>query len=96
MAITTKQRAQLRSIAANEETIITIGKNGVTDAVIASCEEAIAKRELVKGRVLDNSLLTAREACTILCAECNADPVQVIGTKFVIYRKNNDKAKAKR
>lgn len=94
MAITTKQRAELRSIAANEDTVLTIGKSGITEAVIRSCEEVLAKRELIKGRVLENSLLTAREACTELCEKCKAEPVQVIGTKFVLYR-NNDKKRAK-
>lgn len=96
MPITTKERAQLRSIAANEDTVLTVGKSGITEAVIASCEEVLKKRELIKGKVLDNSLLSAREACDELCRVCNADPVQVIGTKFVIYRKNNDKPKTKR
>ncbi len=94
MAITTKQRAELRSIAANEDTVLTIGKSGITEAVIQSCEEVLAKRELIKGRVLENSLLTAREACTELCEKCKAEPVQVIGTKFVLFRKN-DKKRAK-
>ena len=91
MAITTKKRAELRALAANEDTVLIIGKSGITDAVIGSCEEVLAKRELIKGKVLESSMLTAREACTELCEKCGADPVQVIGTKFVIYRKNDKK-----
>ncbi len=91
MAITTKQRAELRSAAAGIDTILTVGKSGITDAVVASAEEALEKRELIKGKVLDSSMLTAREACEELCEKCSADPVQVIGTKFVIYRRKKNK-----
>lgn len=86
--ITSKQRAQLRGIAQNEETIIQIGKGGITESVILSVNVALKSRELVKGKVLENSMLSAREACEALCEACKADPVQVIGTKFVIFRRN--------
>lgn len=94
MSITTKKRAELRALAANEDTIVTVGKNGVTEAVITSCSEAFNKREIVKGKVLENSMYTPREVCNILCEELGAEPVQVIGTKFVIY-KENDKIRTK-
>ena len=86
--ITSKQRSQLRALAAAEDTIIQIGKGGVTEAVIASVSAALKARELVKGRVLENSMLTAREACDALCEACRAEAVQVIGTRFVLYKRN--------
>ena len=73
--ITTKQRAQLRSIAATEDTILHIGKGGITENVITQCRDALAAREIVKGKVLENSMLTAREACDILAEACNAEQV---------------------
>ena len=81
MAITSKQRAQLRALAQNLEVVVHIGKEGVTPNVAASAEQALLARELIKCKVLENSLLTAREACDAL-------QVQVIGTKFVLYKKN--------
>lgn len=89
MPITSKQRAQLRALAMQEDTIIHIGKGGVTDTVITSTNEALRARELVKGRVLENSMLTAREACDALSEACGAEQVQVIGTRFVLYKRNN-------
>ena len=86
--ITSKQRAQLRSLAMQEDTIIQIGKGGITDSVIESVSAALKARELVKGKVLESSMLTAREACDALCEACKADGVQVIGTKFVLYKRN--------
>lgn len=88
--MTGKERAALRSRAAMEDTIIQIGKSGITPAVVASVDTALAARELVKGRVLDSSMLTAREACQQLSEACSAEPIQTIGTKFVLYRKKKD------
>lgn len=86
--ITTKQRAQLRGIAATEDTILHIGKGGITENVITQCRDALTARELVKGKVLENSMLTAREACDQLCEACGAEPVQVIGNKFAMFKRN--------
>ena len=86
MAITSKQRAQLRGLAAAEDTIVQVGKSGVTDAVIESVNAALAARELVKGKVLENCEYTPREVCELLAEACGAESVQVIGTKFVLYR----------
>ncbi len=93
MAITSKQRSQLRGLAAAEDTIIQVGKGGITDAVIASVSDALRARELVKGKVLENSMLTAREACDALSEACGAEQVQVIGTKFVLYKANEKEPK---
>ena len=93
MAITSKQRAQLRGIAAGEDTIIQVGKGGINDSLIQSVSDALKAREIVKGRVLENSLLTAREACDALAEACAAEQVQVIGSKFVLYKRNEKEPK---
>ena len=93
--LTSKQRAHLRSLAAGEDTIIQIGKGGITDNVTAQVKSALLARELVKGRVLENSLLTAREACDALSEACGAEQVQVIGSKFVLYKRNPKEPKIK-
>ena len=85
--LTSKQRAQLRSMAAELDTILQIGKGGITENVIAQASDALRSRELIKGRVLEASLLTAREACDALCEACRAEGVQVIGSKFVMYKR---------
>lgn len=91
MVLTSKQRAQLRSLAAAEDTIIQVGKGGINDKLISSVTSALKARELVKGKVLENSMLTAREACDALAEACRAEQVQVIGTKFVLYKRNEQK-----
>ena len=86
--LTSKQRAYLRGLAAKEETILYIGKDDITDNVIVQAKDALKARELVKGKVQENSLLSPREACDTLCRECKAEGVQVIGSKFVMYKRN--------
>ena len=88
--MTSKERARLRSLASTEDTIIQVGKGGITEAVVASVDTALIARELIKGKVLESSMLTAREACELLAEACGAEPIQAIGTKFVLYRKKPD------
>ena len=94
--LTSKQRAQLRSMASNEDTIVIIGKGGITENVVAQVNDALRSRELVKGKVLETSLLTAKEACGALSEMCGAEPVQFIGSKFVLYKENRQLDKEKR
>ena len=84
--LTSKERAELRSQANTLDTTLMVGKDGVTDAVIAEADNQLTARELVKGKVLENALLSPREVSDALCEALGADGVSVIGTKFVIYR----------
>lgn len=84
--LTSKERAELRAQANTLDTTLMVGKEGVTDAVIAEAENQLTTRELVKGKVLENAMLTPREASDAICQATGADGVSVIGTKFVIYR----------
>lgn len=90
--LTSKQRAELRSEANTLETTLMVGKGGITEAVIAEAATQLEARELVKGRVLESALLTAREACDALCEELRAEGIQCVGSKFVIYKKSEKKA----
>ena len=94
--LTGKQRAQLRALANTVETILIVGKGGVTENVLAQARDALTARELIKGRVLDASLLTAREAADILAEKCGAETVQTIGSRFVLYRRNPKKGDKQR
>ena len=93
MELTSKQRAQLRGAANALDTILHVGKEGISDNLVKQANDALEARELIKGRVLDNSMLTAREACEQLARLTRSESVQVIGTKFVLYRQHYDKSK---
>lgn len=93
MELTSKQRAQLRALANGLDTIVQIGKDGIGDAQVKQADEALTARELIKCRVLESAMLTAREACQELARRTRSEPVQVIGSRFVLYRMSHDKDK---
>ena len=93
MELTSKQRAYLRGLANPLEPIVIIGKDGIGDNLIKQANDALEARELIKCRVLENSMLTAREACDELSVLTRSEQVQVIGTKFVLYRPTHKKDK---
>ena len=91
MELTSKQRAQLRGLANSIDTILIVGKDGIGDNLVKQADDALEARELIKGRVLENSMLSPREAAEELAVKARAEVVQVIGTKFVLYRKSHRK-----
>mgnify|MGYP001200996708 CR=1 FL=1 len=96
MELTSKQRAQLRGLANNIDTILIVGKDGIGDNLVKQANDALEARELIKGRVLENSLLSPREAAQQLAPLTRSEVVQVIGTKFVLYRESHSKPREKR
>lgn len=84
--LTSKERAELRSKANTLDTVLMVGKGGVTENVIAQAETLLDARELVKGRVLETAMMSAREVSDAICEATGADGIQCVGSKFVIYR----------
>ena len=93
MELTSKQRAQLRALGNPLEPIVHIGKGDLGDNLIRQADEALEARELIKCRVLETSEYTAREAAEALSKATRAEVVQVIGTKFILYRQSHKKDK---
>lgn len=89
--ITTKERAFLRGLAQKLEPIVQIGKGGISQSVLSSIDLVLEKRELVKIRLLANSLLDTQTAMTAICNGINAQPVQQIGNVIVVYKKSSKK-----
>lgn len=96
MDLTSKQRAWLRGQANDLEVIIHIGKDGVGENLVRQADDALEARELIKGRVLENSLLSAREGAETLSRATRSEVVQVIGSRFILYRESHSKPKDKR
>ena len=88
--MTGKQRARLRAMANTIETILYIGKEGITDNTIKECYDALEARELIKGCVQQGAPVTAREALTALCEKTGAEPIQQIGRRFVMYKPSRE------
>ncbi|MCL2056817.1 MAG: YhbY family RNA-binding protein [Oscillospiraceae bacterium] len=83
-----KQRAYLRGLANPMETILQVGKSGVGGSTAAQVDQALEARELIKLRVLETCPQTAREAARLLADSTGAEIVQVVGTRFVLFRQS--------
>ena len=91
MALTSKQRAFLRSKAHALKPVVHIGAAGVTDATTASLEAALNTRELLKVRIQEGAPGSTREMAHELVAGVDgAEVVQTIGRVAVVYRPHPD------
>ena len=88
--MTGKQRAGLRRMANTIETILYIGKDGITGNTVKEAYDALEARVLIKGCVQQGAPLTAKEALTELCEKTGAEPIQFIGRRFVMYRPSRE------
>lgn len=86
--LTSKQRAYLRSLANSLDTILMVGKSGMSPELVKQADDALTARELIKGRALETAPLSPQDAAEELARETGAEVVQVIGTRFVLYRRH--------
>lgn len=87
--MTSKERAKLRAEANGLDPIFQIGKEGVTEAVIAQIEDTFNTRELFKIKVhLETAPETPKEMAQKLAEATGCDIVQVIGGTIVVFRIN--------
>ena len=77
----------------NMEPIMQIGKSEVTPELVKAADEALEARELIKIHVLKNCFADLREIANTLAERTRSQVVQVIGTKFVLYRPSHNKEK---
>ena len=90
--LTSKQRAEFRAQANSLETTLMVGKDGVTEAVVAEADKLLTARELVKGKVLETALMSAREASDAICEATGADQVR----HLAVQRKMSGRAQPDR
>ena len=91
--LSSKQRAYLRGMAQELDTIFQIGKSGVTEEICLQLDNALEARELIKARVLDNSGYSAKEAANEIADAIGCDVVSCVGTRFVLYKESKNKKK---
>ena len=94
--MTSKQRAQLKAIAADTDAILQVGKGGVGETLVRQVADALKARELIKMTVLETTPAPAGQVAQELAAKTGDEVVQVIGTRFVLYRESHSKPKEKR
>lgn len=89
--MTGKERAALRAQANKLQPIFQIGKGGVSDNLLKQLDEALEARELIKITILESAYEDTRDLCNEIARELGAEPIQAIGSKFVLYRKSTKK-----
>ena len=94
--LTSKERADLRSQANGLDVTLMVGKGGVSGQVLAETEILLESRELVKGRVLETAMMTAREVSDAICEQTGAEGVSCVGATFVIWRKSKKLEEARK
>ena len=86
--MTSKERAELRAQANTIETTLIVGKGGVSEQVLQEASNLLDAHELIKGKVLETAMLTAREASDAICEVLGAEGIGCVGTKFIVWRKS--------
>ena len=93
--MTSKQRAYLRKMANSLQPVFQIGKGGITEELVNQLSNALEARELIKVHILETALLDTKAACNDIAARLHAEPVQAIGSKFVLYRRAREEKNRK-
>lgn len=93
--LNSRQRAQLRGLANNIDTIFQVGKSGVTENTVKQVSDALEARELIKLRTLETCPTSSRETADEIAEKTGADVVQVIGSRFVLYKESRDNKQIK-
>ncbi|MDD3429251.1 MAG: YhbY family RNA-binding protein [Oscillospiraceae bacterium] len=91
--LTSKQRAILRGAANTMDPVFQIGKGEIDENLIKTTLDCLAARELIKMKVLETSMYNAKEAANMLAEAVQADVVQVIGSKFVLYKQKDKESR---
>ena len=91
--LTSKQRAKLRSLANGIDTILYVGKDQIGENLIQQARDALKARELIKGKVLENSWITPAEAGSQIAESTDSELVATIGSKFILYKRNPENAR---
>lgn len=93
--LNSRQRAQLRGLANSFETILQVGKSGVSENTVKQVRDALEARELIKLRTLETCPTTPRETAEEIAEKTGADVVQVIGSRFVLYKESEENRQIK-
>ncbi len=91
--LNSKQRAFLRGLANDMQPIFQVGKGGVNENLVKQIGEALEAREILKATVLKTALVDTKSVAFEVAEAVEAEVVQVIGSKFVLYRESKENKK---
>lgn len=88
MPLTGKQRRHLRSLGHHLEPVVQLGKQGLTEGVIAAISSALDQHELVKVRIGTECPDDRHDVAERLAPELGAEVAQVLGRTLLVYRRH--------
>lgn len=88
--ITSKQRSYLKGLAQKIDPSVYIGKNDLTENIINEIDVNLEHRELVKVKIQESCLLDPKDVANEVAERLNAEFVQAMGRRFVLYRESKD------
>ncbi|PLX80115.1 MAG: ribosome assembly RNA-binding protein YhbY [Desulfuromonas sp.] len=89
-ALSGKQVRHLRGLGHHLNPVVMLGKDGITDALVAATDEALTAHELIKVRLQEGCLLDRKSAASDLAAKTGSQVAQVLGKTFLLFRANPD------
>ena len=90
MALTSKERAELRAEANQLSALVHIGQHGITGAVRQTLDDVLRTHELVKIQFVKDGDEKPKAMVNAIAEAVGADVVQVIGRTATLYRYNPD------
>ena len=93
--LTPKQRRHLSGLGHTLQPIVTVGKEGVTDAVVAALEQALLDHELVKVKVGSSATEDRKDVGAALAERTQGDLASILGKTMLIYKAHPEKPKIK-
>ena len=88
--LTGKQKRYLRGLGHDLKAVVLIGKSEITDTLLQETDAALERHELIKVKLLENSLTDRREAAADLAVNLKADVAQILGRTFLLYRPSRE------
>lgn len=90
MALTSKERAELRAEAHHLSPLVHVGHQGITDTLLQTIDDTLRTHELVKIALARTTDTTPKDASYEIAEKLGADVVQTIGRTCTLYRENPD------
>jgi RNA-binding protein len=88
-----KAARHLRALGHDLSPIVSVGKEGVTDGLVAATKTALLTHELIKVKVQSEAPVDRKEAASQLAERTESALAQVLGRTFLLYKRHPKKPK---